>query len=262
MNISQVKNVCCVVRGRLYATLLMACFLSLMLAGSSTAQVGFDTTHWNWTPKATYHDAVVKIDTGDGSGTGVLVHVYEDRPIGNGFEGLCLTAHHVIGDDVTEGIKVVYRNGKRAKRCKVVSSNKDSDIALLKVWVPAGVQPVAISKQAAVKGSALEFCGLGGGSELKSLRHFRSESSSPTSMGLIFASVPLLPGDSGGPVFDKQGSVVGIISGGWFWFDGGVKNAKGSTVSVTWPARACNLDPISELVQEALTDSLPVVASK
>ena len=229
----------------------------------SHAQVGVETSHWNWTPEATYHDSVVEIETESGSGTGVLVHIYKDRPVADGFEGLCLTAQHVVGDEVESGnIKVIYRNGKRAKHCKVVASNMSSDVALLLVWVPAKVKPVALAKNAASKGSSLEFCGLGGGTPLGSLRHFSSTSDSPTNTGKIYAPVPLLPGDSGGPVFDEQGDVVGIISGGWFWFDGGVKSQLGFAVNVTWPARACNLDPINTLLQEVLNESAPALASK
>ena len=230
----------------------------------SHAQVGVETSHWNWTPEATYHDSVVEIETESGSGTGVLVHIYKERPVANGFEGLCLTAQHVVGDEEEEpsNIKVVYRNGKRAKRCKVVASNRSSDVALLLVWVPPNVKPVSLAKNSAIKGSSLEFCGLGGGTPLGSLRHFSSTSDSPTNTAKIFAPVSLLPGDSGGPVFDAQGDLVGIISGGWFWFDGGVKSERGFSVSVTWPARACNLDPINTLLQEVLNESAPALASK
>ena len=67
-------------------------------------------------------------------------------------------------------------------------------------------------------------------------------------MEKIFADVPLLPGDSGGPVFNSNREVVGVISGGWFWYDAGVKLPNGSKIRPTWPARASNIDPIRVLM--------------
>ena len=58
----------------------------------------------------------------------------------------------------------------------------------------------------------------------------------------------LLPGDSGGPVFNERQEVVGVISGGWFWWDGGVTNSGGSIIQATWPARACNVSVIQKLL--------------
>ena len=229
--------------------LILIPIVALSLIQSSSAQVGSDTTHWKWTPSAAHHDAVVQVKTETGVGTGVIVHVFKTRPVAGGFEGLCLTANHVVSDSVEkQTIKVVYGNGKKAKRCKVVSSNEDFDIALLWVWVPATIEPAVVAPAGVEPGETLEFSGLGGGSTLKSIRHFGSESQSPTDHNLIYASVALLPGDSGGPVFNAKSQVVGIISGGWFWFDGGVKSRSGHTVNVTWPARACNRDPLAALV--------------
>ena len=222
--------------------------------GIALAQTGIETNLWTWTQPAVHHDAVVKVDTESGSGTGVLVHVFETRPVANGFEGICLTAEHVVSDTEDTSIKVVYRNGKRAKNCKVISTNKAFDLALLWVWVPKDIRPVAIANAGTVVGQSLEFCGLGGNSSLSQMRHFSSIAESPTSTNQIFASAPLLPGDSGGPVFNVNGEVVGIISGGWFWFDGGVKTQKGKSINVTWPARACHLDPIAELLQKAIVE--------
>lgn len=222
--------------------------------GSIEAQTGVDTQLWNWTEAASHHDAVVEVKTTTGSGTGVLVHVFETRLVADGFEGICLTAEHVVSDAEDTEIKVSYRNGKRARNCKVISTNKEFDLALLWVWVPKDLRPVAIASTGMVIGESLEFCGLGGNSSLSQMRHFSSTVESPTNSNQIFAATPLLPGDSGGPVFNTAGEVVGVISGGWFWFDGGVKNPAGKDIDVTWPARACHLDPISELLQAAIAN--------
>ena len=236
-------------------------FTVLTTASLCHGQVGSETEHWNWTPPAAHHAAIVKVETESGSGTGVLVHVYKTRPVANGHEGLCLTAYHVVSDSIEQGsIKVHYQNGKRGRHCKVVASNKALDVALLWVWVPHGVEAAELAVDEAEKDTALEFSGLGGGSSLSSLRHFSSVSESPTNANQIFASTPLLPGDSGGPVFNSTGQVIGIISGGWFWFDGGVKSQRGNNISLTWPARACNLDPLSELLEQAIAKQSALVS--
>jgi len=239
-----------IVRPSIFAILL----LLTIPAAVVLAQTGIETTLWTWTPPAIHHNAVVKVETESGSGTGVLVHVFKTRPVANGFEGICLTAEHVV-DPKDKRIKVSYQNGKRAKNCKVLSKNKALDVALLWVWVPKDINPVTIANSSLIIGETLEFCGLGGDSSLSQMRHFKSIAESPTTSDQIFASAPLLPGDSGGPVFNIDGELVGIISGGWFWYDGGVKSQSGKSVNVTWPARACHLDPINELLQNAIAKS-------
>ena len=161
-----------------------------------------------------------------------------------------LTAWHVIQDDLeSDAIKVQYQNGKRAKRCRVIEYDESKDIALIWTWVPNDIKPATLATKPIGRNEKVEFAGLGGGSELKCcIRHFESRASSPTTIEKIFADVPLLPGDSGGPVFNSKQEVVGIISGGWFWWNSGVKNSHGTHVRTTWPARTCNLGPIATLI--------------
>ena len=232
--------------------LILTPIFALSLIQVSSAQIGSETTLWDWSPSAAHHDSVVKVKTDSGVGTGVIVHVFKTRPVAGGYEGLCATAHHVVGDTEKQTVKVIYRNGKRAKHCKVVSANEDVDIALLWVWVPRGVEAAPLAPTAVAVGETLEFSGLGGNSRLDALRHFKSESESPTNDDMIYASVALLSGDSGGPIFNARRQVVGIISGGWFWYEAGVKSHDGVNLSVTWPARACNVTPLAELLAAAI----------
>lgn len=237
--------------------ILLVCSAAVVLifgAANLRAQTGNQTTHWQWSEAAEHHESVVRIDMGNGSGTGILIEVDRDNPFAGGFEGLCFTAWHVVdrGDEDADELEIIvtYRNGKRSRRCQVLEFNETRDIALLRVWVPADVNPVSLAKLAVLPGQQLEFAGLGGGSKLDCcLRHFQASASGPTNAATIYADVALLPGDSGGPVFDQNGELVGIISGGWFWWDGGVRKSNGSIVSVTWPARASNLQPLLRLLE-------------
>ena len=227
-----------------------SCLLSTF-AALSQAQVGRDSGLWNWTDDATHHQAIVQVAAGNGTGTGVVIRIDKDKPIKDGYEGYCLTAWHVVQDSVDKSIKVTFNNGRRSKDCRVVHQDKDRDVALIWAWIPNSISPAKLAIEPIQGGEFLEFAGLGGGSDLNgSLRHFRAVASSPSSLEKIFADVPLLPGDSGGPVFNANQEVVGIISGGWFWWDGGVKLPNGSEIKATWPARASNIDPIRVLMAE------------
>jgi S1-C subfamily serine protease len=235
---------------RLFSIAILAGTLSGCLPTVGSAQTGMDTELWKTSVKGQHHDAVVQVDSSGGIGTGVIIAIDKDKPAGGGFKGYCLTAWHVVQDDKDQGeICVLYRNGRKAKNCRVVEHDESADVALLYVWIPDGVEPVRVSQRPVQKGDELEFAGLGGGSQLSCcLRHFVATASMPSSEQKIFSDVPLLPGDSGGPVFNKNNEVVGIISGGWFWWDGGVKTENGNALNATWPARAANVGPIQRLL--------------
>ena len=227
--------------------------------------VGADTKLWKFTPIADHHDSIVQIVSGDGVGTGVVVSVDKEKRIKNGHQGFCVTAWHVVSNDQDKGeIGVLFRDGSKAKDCQVVAHDEDADLAIVWVWIPDGIEPAMLAEEEISGGDNLEFAGLGGGSELTHcLRHFSATASLPSSEEKIFADVPLLPGDSGGPVFNSNNHLVGVISGGWFWWDGGVTNEQGNTISATWPARAANLGPIQTLMAKAESaDLTPEVVNR
>jgi hypothetical protein len=237
--------------------LALGCFILLLssLGSTASAQVGKDTKLWQWTAGATHHSAIVQINCNGGIGTGVVIQVNKDKPVRDGFEGYVLTAYHVVKEDKGDHkIGIQFRNGRKSKGCSIVQFDEQSDVAVLWAWIPSEVTPAKIATDSVEEGDMLEFCGLGGGSELQCcLRHFSAKASCTSGPQKIFADVSLLPGDSGGPVFNERKEVVGIISGGWFWWDGGVKAADGNALNATWPARAANLSPIRLMMSEVET---------
>ena len=238
-------------------SLIIVAFAPILFSASVVCgQVGRESGLWTWTAAADHHKSIVQVSTAEGNGTGVIISIDKEKKIKDGFEGYCLTAWHVIKENIDDSnIRILYRNGRKAKKCKVVVYDKDRDIAVVWVWVPEEIPAAKLATQPIRRGDKLEFCGLGGGSDVACcVRHFAGTASSPSSMNRIFADVPLLPGDSGGPVFNADHEVVGIISGGWFWYDGGVKTQTGSDIKATWPARASNVEPIQELVAQAGMD--------
>ena len=233
-----------------HTSYVLAFFCVGLVCVQAQAQVGKNSGLWEWTPISEHHHSIVEIHSAGGVGTGVVVEIDETKPLKGGHEGYVLTAFHVVQDDKDEGlIKVKFRNGKRAKKCRIIHADEHKDVALLWVWIPDGVPASPVATDPIESGDELEFAGLGGGSKLNCcIRHFSATASSPSSLEKIFADVPLLPGDSGGPVFNQKKEVVGIISGGWFWFNSGIKTPSGTSIRTTWPARASNVGPLQTLI--------------
>lgn len=239
-------------------TSLLLLVTAMLLPFSASAQVGKNSTLWDWTAKAEHHESVVKLTVKnvsgrESTGTGALVFVDRNRKIGTGYRGYVLTAYHVvIGDQGKGTIKVTYRTGTISSGNKVSTFDKEVDVAIVPVWVPAGVKAVPLASKDANAGDKLEYAGLGGGSKLKCcLRHFSATAAKTTNGQRIFADALLLPGDSGGPVFNAQRQVVGTISGGWQWFDLGVRSKHGKVIHTTWPARSSNVGVTRKLLNEA-----------
>lgn len=231
-----------------------------LLPTVASAQIGKETELWKWSSKAKHHNAIVQVSMENGTGTGVIIHADRSKPVAKGHQGYCLTAYHVVEDDDGErNIRVTYRDGQVSARCKVVAFDKKNDVAILWVWVPTSVQPARVAMKNIVAREQVEYAGLGGGSSLKCcLRHFTANASITTTNDKIFADAALLPGDSGGPVFNKRGEVVGVISGGWFWFDGGVRVKNGGSIQTTWPARSTNVAAVRKLMTEVPGLKMPM----
>lgn len=217
--------------------------------------VGTGTGLWNWTDKAPHHDSIVKVSVDGKLGTGVVVARNTAAKSGTGYLGYVATAYHVVKKDEGKNkIRIVYRNGKIARKSRIVEYDEELDVAVLWTWVPAEIPVVKIATSSVGPDEILELSGLGGGSKLDCcLRHFQSLAAEPTNEQQIFANVSLLPGDSGGPVFNTRRELVGVISGGWFWYYKGVTDDSGAPVKSTWPARAANASIVSRLIEKAIS---------
>ncbi|MCP4097191.1 MAG: trypsin-like peptidase domain-containing protein [Planctomycetaceae bacterium] len=217
----------------------------------SIKPVGTGTGLWDWSDAGPHHDSIVEISSEAGAGTGVLISADRTRVFKKGHIGHVLTAWHVIKNDIVNGkLKVRYRNRTETRDCTVIRHSEEKDIAIVRVWVPQGIQEARLASAPIKRGDRLELVGLGGGTNLTNcVRAFKSSASPPSSGDKIFADVPLLPGDSGGPIFNSSQEVVGVISGGWFWWDSGVTSPDGAMMRTTWPARASNVAPIRRMLE-------------
>lgn len=235
--------------------------ISTSLCTLGFAQTGKASNIWQWTDSAEHHNSVVTIKTKiEGSSvndyqspeSGVLIEVDKNKKVANGYRGFVLTAYHLVEDAEKNGIKVKYRNKRQgAEKCSVYVFDKENDLAILWVWVPEGINPAKIASAPAKFGDFLEFAGVGGNSSLSLPRTFQANASQPSTNIKIFADTTLLEKDSGGPIFNKDNELVGIISGGWFWWDAKIKDSRGNFARSTWPAKACNLQPIKALIEKA-----------
>ncbi len=230
----------------------------VLTAGSrGSAQVGHDTNLWCWTDSAAHHRSIVRVSLNGSEGTGAIVYKDPDQSSAAGMPGICATALHVVESSRTGGsVRISFFNGQTVENCQIIQADESVDLALIQLTVPHEVPASRPSASVTKNGDAIEIVGLGGGSQLARLRSFSTKASAPTNETQIFADVTLLPGDSGGAVFDPEGQVVGIVSGGWFWFDAGIRTTEGQFVQATWPARASNATALRTLLEKAIEQGL------
>jgi len=222
----------------------------LIFATELEAQVGKDSGLWQFVDPVENHEAIVMVTLDGGMGTGAVVRV-TGKETNGGFEGYVLTAYHAVSSDQgRRAIKVTYQDGSNSHRSKVVHFDEKSDIALVWVWVPPGIEAFTVAENPIVHGDQFQIAGFGGANGFDEIRFFKAKASRPTDENIIYADCSLIPGDSGGPLFSESGKIVGVVSGGWFWWDGDVVMSDGRSIKMTWPSRCCNTRPIQTLMAE------------
>lgn len=143
--------------------------------------------------------SVIAVQVGGAVGTAVIVSA----------DGLALTAGHVAGRP-NRDVRITFANGKTGKG-KTLAADHDADIGLLRVsgTGPWDFVPVA-DLQDTQTGDWVLALGHPGG--------FDSDRSLVARLGRIIrfgrntlqSDCTISPGDSGGPLFDLHGRVVGI----------------------------------------------------
>lgn len=146
---------------------------------------------------------------------------------GSGFflneSGYIATNHHVI-KGATE-IEVSFtRNGEMESHpATVIMSDEQSDVAIVKIedsaYKPVSTIPYGMTTRIKDTGSEVFTLGYPYGSTLGTEVKFTDgKISSKTGLQgdvrVYQISVPIQPGNSGGPLFDMQGNVVGLTSAG------------------------------------------------
>lgn len=128
--------------------------------------------------------------------------------------GYVMTSYHVISDAKS----ITVSNAKTpALNMKVVYSNPELDLAVLKVdqdsFGSFGEIPFSVRRSVADPGEKVYTLGFPredlvfGEGSISSYTGFEGDTAA------YQISIPVNPGNSGGPLFDSQGNLIGIISG-------------------------------------------------
>jgi S1-C subfamily serine protease len=149
------------------------------------------------------------VRTDDGQGTGVVVTDAAE----------ILTALHVV--DGAETITVRFADGTRAE-ATITSADEENDIAVLQPDnAPAVIVPAVLGNPAALQIGSETFAvgnpfglygSLSNGVVSGLERSFRDPETEIVHTGLIQIDAAVNPGNSGGPLLDRDGRVVGIVT--------------------------------------------------
>jgi S1-C subfamily serine protease len=142
--------------------------------------------------------AVVLVFSGGGHGSGFLVSS----------DGYLMTAEHVVGPD--KYVKIRWSDGLEGVG-EVIRADKRRDVALIKTD-PRGRQPLALHRAAPEPGDTVFAIGTPLDTKFQSTvtRGVVSANRIMDGFSFIQSDVTISPGNSGGPLLDEKGEVLGI----------------------------------------------------
>ncbi len=208
-------------------TLLYPLLIALGLIALPTAPLHADSSGYQQTLKSTAWVITSNAENETSAGTGVYVDAEKK---------LLLTNAHVIGESRKAVVFFPTQSGgKLAVRRKfyldnilklgiqgdVVAVDRKRDLALIQLpRVPAGIEAIAMADDSTTPGAKVALVGNPGDSEIlwvytagtvRSVyqKKFKSTHGEHDFMALETQS-PIKPGDSGGPIVDEAGKLVGL----------------------------------------------------
>ncbi len=162
-------------------------------------------------------DSVVSISVSNGKTSGV----------GSGFvlreDGYIATAYHVVAD--MNNVAVIFTDGSRYE-AEVIGGDALTDLALLRIGA-TGLSPVTLGSSASLlpgervvaigTPASLDYAGSVSSGEvsyaLRTVKIFPDGTGTlEKKMKLIQTNAPVNPGNSGCPLFDSRGQVVGMVT--------------------------------------------------
>jgi len=158
------------------------------------------------------HPAVARIRSLESNatsfGSGTLIYR-------QGKQGILITNYHVV-KDAQDDILVTFPSGFRSS-AKVVATDPRWDLAALLIWAPE-IQPVVITDNPAKPGETLTIAGYGSG-RYQTSSGICSQYVSPginQPREMVELRTVARQGDSGGPIFNQNGELAGVLFGaGW-----------------------------------------------
>ncbi len=139
----------------------------------------------------------------------------DGRAIGSGFfvnkEGLIVTNQHVVGKN--KKVTVVLYDGESFSGEVVESARDKVDLALVQIDY-ARSEPLVIEGGSARIGQWAGSVGHGEGGIWTFTTGMVTNNYDFSGVSMLQTQIPVNPGSSGGPVFDRQGRVLGIVQSG------------------------------------------------
>lgn len=177
------------------------CFLFIVIQsrGTSLAECESDTTSKRL--KIDGSALRVAVDFGNKFGGGVVLNS----------DGVVLTCNHVIKGFVAGRVEFQTRE---QMAFNVIYSDEDSDIALLLLETPVECEQLKLRENSSLLDAEplVSKAPIIGGPIATIVGTVSYKATDETS-GKIVAQLPMTHGSSGSPVFDKSGSLVGIVVG-------------------------------------------------
>ncbi len=160
-------------------------------------------------PAARPHPSVARIIVpnrdGMSFGSGTLVDVRDQH-------GLVLTNWHVV-NEASDEITVRFPDGF-VSGAKLLKADKTWDLAALAIWKPT-CSPVPLATRPPQPGDVLSIAGYGHGTYRlatgRCTHYFAPQTNLPQEW--VELSVAARQGDSGGPIFNQQGELAGVLFG-------------------------------------------------
>ncbi|MFD1095605.1 S1C family serine protease [Salegentibacter chungangensis] len=148
-----------------------------------------------------------------------------EKSSGTGFalssNGYIVTNHHVTNGASSIKVRGVKGNFSKTYKAKVIIEDKNNDLSIIKIDDPSftnlGILPYTINSDIADAGKSVYALGYPlratMGDEVKLTDGIiSSKSGFQGDITSYQITVPIQPGNSGGPLFDSNGSIVGIIN--------------------------------------------------
>lgn len=142
---------------------------------------------------------------------------------GTGFsllDNYVVTNNHVVEGANKVSIQGVYGNHEKTYEAEVISTDKINDLAIIKIKgtsIPSTNIPYSIKTKVSEVGEDVFVLGYPltttMGNEIKlTTGIISSRSGFQGDISLYQISAPIQPGNSGGPLFDSKGNIIGIVS--------------------------------------------------
>jgi serine protease Do len=172
-----------------------------------------------------------------------VVFLRRGESFGSGFfvseDGLVLTNAHVVGD--AQAVEVVLIDGRRFSGRVIQRADQRIDLALVKVPV-TGVRPLALDALSEVRvGSFAASVGHGEGA-IWTFNSGMITNIYPVGAEhpVLQTQIPLNPGNSGGPLLNRHGRVIGIVTAG-------IRESNSINFAIRADVAARSIDALAEL---------------